>query len=199
VPYWPAANCYNYKEVWVHPSSRWLWILQDLAGPAQVEGQGEEKETKPVEFQDAASGKVAAVRPDAAGKFRAALPRGRYIVRQGERQREIVLVPGGMCRLDMRDPIDLHVIPEPGAGGCVVIRAHAEGRSSTRLRLAIRADNLNVDKPEREVNLKPNRPETVAWTCQVVRPKEPWVAVVVMNGDLADRTELVGGLPPRPR
>jgi hypothetical protein len=34
-PYWPGANCYNYKEVWVHPSSRWLYVLSDvLAGPA---------------------------------------------------------------------------------------------------------------------------------------------------------------------
>lgn len=30
-PYWPPANCYNYKEVWVHPSSRWLWITEDVA------------------------------------------------------------------------------------------------------------------------------------------------------------------------
>jgi hypothetical protein len=29
-PYWPADNCYNYKEVWVHPSSRWLWLMCDL-------------------------------------------------------------------------------------------------------------------------------------------------------------------------
>jgi len=29
-PYWPPDNCYNYKEVWVHPSSRWLYILCDL-------------------------------------------------------------------------------------------------------------------------------------------------------------------------
>jgi hypothetical protein len=33
VPYWPAANCYNYKEVWVHPSSRWLWIMSDVLTP----------------------------------------------------------------------------------------------------------------------------------------------------------------------
>jgi hypothetical protein len=30
VPYWPAENCYNWKEVWVHPSSRWLWLMCDL-------------------------------------------------------------------------------------------------------------------------------------------------------------------------
>jgi hypothetical protein len=29
-PYWPAATCYNYKEVWVHPSLRWLSVQRDL-------------------------------------------------------------------------------------------------------------------------------------------------------------------------
>lgn len=29
-PYWPAENCYNWKEIWVFPSSRWLWIMCDL-------------------------------------------------------------------------------------------------------------------------------------------------------------------------
>jgi len=32
-PYWPATNCWNYKEVWVHPSSRWLFIMADLLTP----------------------------------------------------------------------------------------------------------------------------------------------------------------------
>jgi hypothetical protein len=35
LPYWPAANCYNYGEVWVHPPGRWLWLMCDLYGPAQ--------------------------------------------------------------------------------------------------------------------------------------------------------------------
>jgi hypothetical protein len=26
-PYWPAESCYNWKEIWVHPSSRWLWNM----------------------------------------------------------------------------------------------------------------------------------------------------------------------------
>ena len=30
VPLYPAQNCWNYKEVWVHPSSRWLWIMSDI-------------------------------------------------------------------------------------------------------------------------------------------------------------------------
>ena len=29
-PYWPASNCFNYAEVWVHPVSRWLALLAEL-------------------------------------------------------------------------------------------------------------------------------------------------------------------------
>jgi len=33
LPYWPSQNTYVYKEVWVHPSSRWLWLMADLLRP----------------------------------------------------------------------------------------------------------------------------------------------------------------------
>ena len=30
LPYWSAQNMYVYKEVWVHSTARWLWVLADL-------------------------------------------------------------------------------------------------------------------------------------------------------------------------
>jgi hypothetical protein len=30
LPYYPTNNMYVWKEVWVHPNARWLWILADL-------------------------------------------------------------------------------------------------------------------------------------------------------------------------
>ena len=30
LPYWPSQNMYVYKEVWVHPNIRWLWLMGDL-------------------------------------------------------------------------------------------------------------------------------------------------------------------------
>ena len=30
IPYYPTENCYNWKEIWVHPSSRWLSILSSF-------------------------------------------------------------------------------------------------------------------------------------------------------------------------
>ena len=34
LPYWPATNVWNYKEVWVHPVSRWIWLMCELHPPA---------------------------------------------------------------------------------------------------------------------------------------------------------------------
>jgi hypothetical protein len=198
VPYWPAANCYNYKEVWVHPSSRWLWIQRDLGGPAGITGVSDAKEPRPVEFREAATGTVTSVAPGPDGRFQVGLVQGRYIVRHGERQREAVVLPGGRYGLDMREPVDLHVIPEPSADGGVVIRAHAESRGRMTVRLAIRTSNLQVEAPRQEVRLEPRKPETVTWTARIINPKEPWVAVVVPNENLADRQEVVGGMPAQP-
>ncbi|PKM88315.1 MAG: hypothetical protein CVU85_04260 [Firmicutes bacterium HGW-Firmicutes-10] len=30
IPYYPHSNCYNYKEVWVQPAGRWLWLMEIL-------------------------------------------------------------------------------------------------------------------------------------------------------------------------
>ena len=30
IPYWPASNFPNWKEVWVHPVARWIAIVSDL-------------------------------------------------------------------------------------------------------------------------------------------------------------------------
>jgi hypothetical protein len=30
LPYWPSQNTYVYKEVWIHSTSRWLWLMADL-------------------------------------------------------------------------------------------------------------------------------------------------------------------------
>jgi len=41
LPYWPAQNMYVYKEVWVHPVSRWLWMMEDLLGTPAPAGDAD--------------------------------------------------------------------------------------------------------------------------------------------------------------
>lgn len=30
IPYWPPTSVWNYKEVWIHPTAYWLWVMADL-------------------------------------------------------------------------------------------------------------------------------------------------------------------------
>jgi hypothetical protein len=132
VPYWPTSTCYVYKETWVFPPARWLWIMRDLADLAQTVGKAGMK----------------------------------------------------------RKPIDLSVSQESTTDGGVTIRAKVEGAG--RVRLAIRASNLNVANREQEVQLAAGKPQTITWTAKTISAREPWVAVIVPNGDMSARKELVG-------
>jgi hypothetical protein len=95
IPYWPAATCYNYKEVWTHAVSRWLYLVQDLAGPALVMGRAQ---AEPLEFREKLSGQTIQVPVNpASGAFRAWLPEGRYEV-QGK---SLTILPSGTYDLDL--------------------------------------------------------------------------------------------------
>jgi hypothetical protein len=190
-PYWPAANCYNYKEVWVHPSSRWLWLMCDLTGPAQVKGLVLPKVRKPVEFMDARSGKIAAIKPDyRTGRFAAKMPSGHYTVRHGPRQKTISLLPGATCELDLRQAFDFDAIQQTTREGQVTIQVRVTG--SGLHRFTIRSHNLTLDKSEQTVELRPGPPQTLQWIAPMKSLNEHWIAVVVPDGDLSQRKELLG-------
>ena len=128
LPYWPSQNCYVYKEVWVHPSARWLWLMQDLAGPARAAGS-----------------------------------------------------------------LDLELAPATEGNGEVTIRLTATG--SGRHTFTIRADNLAVDQPEKELVLRKGTPGSLVWKARMNSLDAPWVAVVIPDGDVGQRREAIGATP----
>jgi hypothetical protein len=192
VPYWPPSNSYVYKEVWVHPAARWIYAMRDAAGGALATGRTAPGEAV-VEFREAATAKIVAVRPDPrTGSFRAVLPEGRYTVRCGAGERTATLLAAGTVFLDLRPG---HVFDFTLAGttrpdGRVTIRLAARGQGTHRF--AIRADNLQIAAPERTLDLTSAR--EITWQGKVSSADAPWVAVVVPDGDLAARQE-VSNLP----
>ena len=56
-PYWPAENCYNWKEVWVLPVGRWISLMRDLSGPAELSGTVGTTSLQPVEILRCRPGK----------------------------------------------------------------------------------------------------------------------------------------------
>ncbi len=199
-PYWPAQNCYVYKEVWVHPSARWLWLMQDLAGPALVEGRVPSGSVEAVTFEDAVTGQSHSVEPDPAGStFRAFLPAGHYRVRWDKQETAVTLLPGGRRTLDFRPGqlLDFTFSTETTSGNQMVLVLTAAG--SGKQRFTIRTHNLKVAQPAQEVDLQPGRSVRLKWEASVHSNSAAWVAVVVPNDDLSQRKELYGrGRPPQP-
>jgi hypothetical protein len=187
VPYWPVQSTWTYKEVWVHPVARWLWLMRDLAGPAIVEGQAD----SPVEFIANSSGVVTQANPTN-GQFRVMLPEGKYIVRCQREEQTRVLLPAGTYHLDLRTghALDFEISKVGPGDGAVRIRVSARGNG--RHRFTIRADNLALSEAQKELNLKEASMGTLEWSGRIISPDSPWVAVVIADENPAVRKELVG-------
>ena len=122
LPYWPQQNMYVYKEVWVHPSARWLWLMADVMATPRRASTGLRVTTSEV-------------------------------------------------------------------GGVVTIRL--TGIDSVVRSVELRAENLVVVQPVRPVRLVEGV-MTVEWRARVRVAGDGWVAVVVPDGDVARRVEVVG-------
>jgi hypothetical protein len=193
-PYWPTENCHNWKEVWVLPVTRWLWLMRDLAGPAAVTGVAEAGDGR-VELRDLRSGFRRTLQADSAsGRFAGSVPEGEYEVTAGEAVRRITLLPGGTYYLDLQPGrnLDLRVTAETRAGGAVVIKAALRGSGVHTV--SVRADNLTVTQPGQRLDLKPGAARTVGWEGKMKDPGAPWFAVVIPDNDLTQRQEVSGDL-----
>src|SRR5687768_11793368 len=128
-PYWPSQNMYVYKEVWVHPSARWLWLMEDLTDPTVA---------------------------------------------------------------DVRTPrtYDYSLTTKTAPNGTVTItlKAFGEGRHT----FAIRSQNLTIATPSKRLTLTGRRPGTLQWTVKPTSKTQPWFAVVIPSGDVANRREVFG-------
>ncbi|MGH7662885.1 MAG: glycoside hydrolase family 9 protein [Gemmatimonadaceae bacterium] len=195
VPYWPSQNTYVFKEVWVHSTSRWLWLMQDIAGPALVEGRIAPGAAQEVELVETATGRVVTIESDAAGAFRALVTGGSYDVRSGGRRTSIAVLPGGSYQVDLRPvrALDFAIEGETGVNGEVSIRLTATGEGTHTF--ALRADNLDVKEGVKEITLRAGSVGSVVWKGALRSRGAPWVAVVVPDGDDLRRRDVVGSLP----
>jgi hypothetical protein len=193
-PYWPGHNHPNYKEVWVHPVSRWFSVMADIAGPAVVEGQAD----GPVKFRETSTGTTITVNTDrSTGKFLARVPEGAYSVQSGSVTRNLILLPASMMNLDLRpaSALDVEISSTTNeATATVTIEARVIGKGIHHLHLF--ADNLAVKNTEEELNLNTNN--KITWQVKIIEPDIPWVAVVVPDGKIINRHELFGLLKQRP-
>ena len=123
LPYWPSQNMYVYKEVWVHPVARWIWLMADLLDSSKSP------------------------------------------------------VPG------------YTVTATTAANGQVTMRLTTTTTAARSFEL--RSDGLVVNSGPTATRRNPAAPFTFEWKARIVDARVPWVAVVIPDGDVSQRYEVV--------
>ena len=101
----------------------------------------------------------------------------------------MTLLPGEQYQVDLRGLFDFAVGSETAADDVVTITVKAQLEGPHRF--ALRTHNLSVTEPEQRVELRFGQSKTLKWHAKKVSRKEPWVAVVVPDGHLAERKEII--------
>jgi hypothetical protein len=193
-PYWPNQICWTYKEVWTQPVGEWIWLMQDLSGPAVVRGIVDPTANAPVRFIDRKTGKVTNASVDQArGTFRAVIPQGDYTVEQGTVQTSLTALSAGSYQLDLRKSkaVDFTVSSKELPSHEVQLQLSAEGTGAHTF--TARVDNLELLGPSaKSADLGQHSHREIIWHARVIDPASPWVAVLLPDGQLNQRQELTG-------
>ena len=197
-PYWPTQICWTYKEVWTQPVGEWIWLMQDLNGPAVVRGVADKDSHQRVEFRDSQSAYRKTVTPQA-GAFRVLLPQGQYTIRQGTTHTTLTVLSGGSYDIDLRrsKAVDYTVATTTESANDILLRVVASGAG--RHTFSIRAENLELKEPPQEtVALSLNKASEIVWHAHITSTETPWVAVIIADHAISNRRELTGAAPLQP-
>ena len=189
VPYWPVQNSWTYKEIWGYPVTNWISLMTDISGPALIEGWADSV----VEFVSLGNGQVISVNPNLLTKrFKVSLPEGAYKIRSGGLDQKRTFLPAENYALDMRHDriIEFEISQNTSAKGEVKITVKASGNGVHEF--ALRTDNLLIRSPIQQLKLRRGVLETLEWQGRIPKDKEPWIAVIIPDGNLGQRKEVMG-------
>jgi hypothetical protein len=193
VPYWPNQICWTYKEVWTQPAGEWIWLMRDLSGPAILSGVVDPGSTGAVTLLNTGTRENLRVPIAADGRFRAAIPQGRFVATYGGAHTSFVALAGSADSIDLRreHAVTFAASSESAGPESVILRATVDGAG--RHTFSVRADNLDLSGPESvSVDLGNQGRRIVAWQARILDRTEPWVAVVLQDGSLDGHAELSG-------
>ncbi len=187
-PYWPVQSTWTYKEVWVHPAARWIWLLKDLLGAATVEGHA----ISTIIFKDMLSGKEIKAVPNSNQQFHIIVPEGDYkIFFNGDEQAKTFL-PGTDYDLDLRPQHALNFTSDISFNKKDELIIKVGVRGTGNHRFTIKADNLKFTETIKEVTLKQGELKTIEWRAKIASTDEPWVALIIPDNDMQQRKEISG-------
>ncbi|MBB3128423.1 hypothetical protein FHS19_003077 [Paenibacillus rhizosphaerae] len=184
-PYWPQSNNAVYREMWIHPSIRYLLLAGQMNRKAIVYGWLSDAPGTPLEAENLASRRLTVINTDPhTGGFRLELPSGEYRFKWQGLTRKLRLVNGREYRLD--NGFADYAATWRAEGDTLIISLSASGTKP--IEFTFLTDNLVEIKP---VTLAPG--ETALLNTVIRNSLRPWLVVVVPDGRLEDKQELYPG------
>jgi Glycosyl hydrolase family 9/Cellulase N-terminal ig-like domain len=195
-PYWPNQICWTYKEVWTQPAAEWIWLMNDLSGPAIVRGVVDPGSKGSVHLINESSHQVftAAIAADAT--FRVDVPQGQYRAEYGTAVTSLTALAASSDPVDLRrsHSVSFRVSSTVAGAADLVVRVSVEGAGQHTF--SIRASNLGISDPmAADVDLGVHGKRELAWHAHVTDASTPWVVVVMKDGSLSGHAELSGVRP----
>lgn len=184
IPYCPASNCWAFKEVWVHPASRWLWLMDDLEGTATVTGKAKGQ----IVFIDKVSKSSKTVTRNNEGNFKICLSAGEYIIKTQGFEKTQTLLPGQSYNLNLIEGLrNIHISYSIEKDNRIIVTAKVTGEKISNADL--RAWNLELNKPTYKSDQKNSTVQIITWEGNITSSDRSWAAVIIPDGKMQERTE----------
>lgn len=190
-PHWYSSNHMTPKEIWVVPTGRFLWNMAYAGTPSLLKGSIKGKVKALV--INGKTGEQIPVTTTKDGSFSMILQPGEYKLQYGEGWKEMNLIKGGSYSVTCDPAKYIHIKAYQESGSSdnrITITAKIKGMGSHIIRLLCL--NGSVNEQVKTVELEVNTEKTVSWDINVTDPDKPWVAVIVPDNDINEKTELTG-------
>jgi len=193
-PFWSASNHATFKEIWVVPVSRFLWNAAYFGIPAFVKGKVKNANIDSVQFYNTSINKTVYVPVNTTGDFEGRLNAGDYNIKFGSAEKRISLVSGGNYEISLNPEnyivFSAKVKKSDSQKKIVSIEIAAKGKAGHKL--AMRVFNGIVKAPEQEIYLQDGSLKNISLDIRIKDENKPWIAVIIPDGDFADKQELFG-------
>lgn len=187
IPYWPVNNCYNYKEVWVQPSARWLWLMSDISGDSSITVKFSDDSDFVLLTNEITQKKTLLKPVDGNTNISTYLPQGRYTVEYKNISKTITILPNEDYCLDLVNFYSI-VCNKIVSGKNITLSVKAEALKP--LNFEIKTYNLDLDSNKFKVPETDGQSFVIDIKGSIRNPDKKWFALIIPDGRYDDIYEI---------
>ena len=196
-PHWYSRNHMTTKEVWVVPTSRFIWSMAYVGTPSLLKGRIESRSRNNITILNKRTQMTEIIQPNNDGFFSTIVQPGEYCIKTGDISRDIVLLNGCNYTLNLNTEhyftSELSVDSNSNEKNIVGIKLELKGKGKHKYKVLL--NNCTSSVTEQSIELISNNSNVIEWKISVTNPSKPWIAVVIPNDDINQKIEVTGVLP----